>query len=177
MTSPALALDEFLRAPGLPATLDTMRARAKDSGYAWLLDQSDAAARHTQEYLRDLAHTNDGQVLPVPVTAQPDWVRLPLLATLADWIAGKARLCTHSPDPRRPRPVVAAAWKPGLIACKACVHLISLAPRSPKNWTCDGCGTVVDPDNDGRVWAAVASYGMLAYHFGACVGCRYWDEP
>ena len=42
------------------------------------------------------------------------------------------------PNPDRPEPVFAAAWKPGLIVCALCTPLLKLVGEADK--TCDGCG-------------------------------------
>lgn len=175
--APAIALDRLLRHPELPNHLDQARAHLRAAGYGWLLDQGDAAAHETHTHMRDLADHHHGEVIARPVDDHPEWVRLALISTLADWITGKARTCLHSPDPRRPQPVQAAAWKPGVIACRHCTHLFALPADSPKNWTCDCCGHVIDHSRGEKIWATAISCGLFMYQLGACIDCRYWNAP
>ncbi|MGC5012969.1 hypothetical protein ACLQ2R_19580 [Streptosporangium sp. DT93] len=171
----ALALDDLLGHPDLARVVEDARTHTEAAGYGWLLDQAGAATQHTQRILAAIAAEGGGDLLPVTFTQHPDWVRLGLLDSLATWITGQSSTCLHGPDPMRPQPVVAAAWKPGLIVCTACVRLLSLRKGSPKDRTCDGCGTVV-PDT-GDIWANATSYGEFVYRFGVCDGCRYWPVP
>ncbi|MEU6785915.1 hypothetical protein ABZ912_42570 [Nonomuraea angiospora] len=175
--APAIALDELLRRPDLPHQLNQAREALRAAGYGWLIDQGDAAVTDTHARLRDLVDRNGGAFVPTPVDQHPDWVRLPIFATLADWLAGRARTCIHNPTPRRPQPVHAAAWKPGLVTCNDCIALFLLRRDSPKNRTCDGCGYVIDPGRGEKIWPTVISCGVLSYQVAACADCLYWDTP
>jgi hypothetical protein len=103
----------------------------------------------------------------------PGWLRLPLLDTVTAWIDGRAATCRHQPDPHRPQPVVAAAWKPGLVVCPACTFLTALPRGSERDRTCDGCGRVcAGVEHDDGIWPGMVQLGPLVYQYGTCRDCR-----
>lgn len=168
----ALNIDAFLHQPHAAATIQACRDAAQAAGYGHLLDQADAAADHATAVTTAAARQHGATHINIHANSQPEWIRLTILETLVKWIAGKADTCPHSPTPVRPQPVIAAAWRPGLVACARCPHLLRLRPGSAKDRTCDGCGTVVF--EAGELWAATIVYGPLSFSFGACGACRFW---
>jgi hypothetical protein len=110
--------------------------------------------------------------------AVPDWMRLGSLDTFLHWVAGEARVCMHAPDPRRPEPVFAAAWKPGLVTCGRCAFLLKAVGDDDRR--CDCCGHLCagvdagDPICTTTVWL-----GALAYQAGVCGDCHtdFADPP
>lgn len=168
----ALAYDELLHHPDLADIVKDAQTRIHAAGYGWLLDQADAATRHTNDILTTAAAAHGNNILNLSLDQHPDWVRLGILDTLARWVTGQAATCVHAPHVMRPQPALAAAWKPGLIVCLACAHLLRLRRGSPKDRTCDGCGTVVP--STGAIWSTAASHGGFVYQVGVCEPCRYW---
>src|SRR5690349_12137455 len=82
-----------------------------------------------------------------------------------------ASTCRHSPDPNAPQPVFAAAWKPGLITCAGCVHLLSLRKGSAADSTCDACGhQCAGPEEGDGIYAAMVQVGPLVFQYGVCGG-------
>lgn len=165
----ALAFDDLLTDPRLGSVVDEMRAALP----AWLGDQFDAAADDTMTITRAMGQRLDGAKEGfLPATAVPDWLRLSLLSTLTDWILGKGETCRHNPHSDTPQPLLAAAWRPGLVACTECVHLFRLVPGSDKEATCDGCGhRCTGPDNDDGIHPAVIRCGLMVFQYGACRSC------
>ncbi|GGQ23673.1 hypothetical protein [Streptosporangium pseudovulgare] len=168
----AIALDDLAHHPDLAEILNTTRTAIRAAGYSWILDQADAAARDTCNTLTTAAAATGSTPLSLPLDQHPDWVRLGLLDALAAWITEQATTCLHQPHPARPQPVISAAWRPRLVVCSACAHLLRLPKGSAKDRTCDGCGQVV-PDH-GAIWSAAASHGGFVYQYGVCEPCRYW---
>lgn len=167
----ALALDDLL-ARASPADVEALRALVPTG----LLDQADAATAEVRGLLDRVTATGDlADRFDLPSGDHPSWVRLGLTTTLASWCTGMAATCLHGPHPSRPQPVHAAAWKPNLVACGECIHLLALPRNSDADRRCDGCGTVTaGPDIDGGIHQCMATVGALTYYFGACEGCRYW---
>jgi hypothetical protein len=167
MTSPAIALDETLRAltSGQLAELRAMMP-------AWLVDQADAAADQIRRALPD-AHAAGA---PLTVAEHPDWVRLAICDTFVTWWQGRHTTCTHAPHPLRPRPVASAAWKPGVVVCARCTHLLALPDGSTADRTCDGCGRIVAGHGDDLMYPCTVIAGILTYSVGACADCRYWPD-
>lgn len=140
-----------------------------------MADQLDAAAQQWQQAIARAAE--DGMLNErVVMTADqhPDWLRLGVLHTLAAWVDGTGSTCMHSPDPRRPMPVAAAAWKPDLVICTSCTHLLSL-PDNDTDRTCDACGRVTTgPEHDDSLTTGALTCGPLRYFFGVCRACEHW---
>lgn len=113
----------------------------------------------------------------LPRSGVDDWLRLGLLDTFCRWVAGTARTCLHMPEPRRPEPVWSCAWKPGLIVCSACLHLLKVFGDADK--VCDCCGHVCTGlENGDGIATLTVWFGGLAYQAGACTGCNpELDQP
>lgn len=166
-----LAVDELLRAPDAGDLLRVIR----DGVPPALLDQLDAAAAETRRGLQARAARLGHTAGAVPYAAHPAWATLGLLASVATWVAGRGRTCTHAPHPDRPRPVVSSAWRSALVTCVRCTHLHGLPNGSAADRTCDGCGTVTaGPEHDGGIVPALLSVGAFTYLLGVCAGCRWW---
>ena len=115
-------------------------------------------------------------MIPLGPAEHPDWVRLGLISAFMGWILGRSSTCLHNPDPRYPQPIAAAAWKPGLVVCGRCAHLLAIPRNSVKDRTCDGCGRVTTgPENDDGIWPNTIVHGPLVYSLGTCRDCLYWD--
>jgi hypothetical protein len=170
-----LALDDLLLSPDVAAVAASVRATAP----SWLLDQLDSAARDVEAGI-DLMCATGGAAgkRHVPVAAVPEWVRLGLLDTLVRWLTSRGATCMHSPVPSRPQPLHAAAWRPGLVACGACVHLLALPRGSDADRRCDGCGHLTTGVEHGDgIWPTAVAFGPLSYALGCCRDCRWYDEP
>lgn len=166
----AIWLDELLCRPELAPLVEKMRARTPQ----WFIDQADAAARDTVRGADALAEsygTAPGRILPADL---PDWLRLGMLQTVAEWITGSARTCLHNPDAWHPQPVAAAAWKPGLIVCAPCGFLLSVGHGTVRDRTCDGCGHVcAGVDKGDPIYPSAVTYGPVTYMVGTCTPCRF----
>ncbi|MBL7493884.1 hypothetical protein I6A60_31300 [Frankia sp. AgB1.9] len=161
----AVAMDDLL-AVMTPADFEDIRAAWTVAAPAHL-DQLDAAAAEALRAMRAYGNAHGVAERWTAVDGTPAWVRLGLLDTLAAWYAGRAATCRHIPDPRRPEPVFAAAWRPRLVACKACYPTL-FRLGGDADWTCDGCGRV---DRERGSGARVA-LGPFTFLFGICRGCR-----
>lgn len=179
MTSPnlgnaILAFDDLLHRPDIGAILTEAREVYKQTGHTWLLDQLDAAADQVYTGLERSSGTE--KMLHIPAPEHPGWIRLGLLTAFITWCSGKSATCLHDPHPMRPQPVAAAAWKPGLVVCARCQHLLELPKGSVKDRTCDSCGKVTaGVENDDPMWPIRVAKGPFIYLAGACRDCRYWD--
>lgn len=129
-------------------------------------DQAEAAGRETLELAKAVFGTkNIGNSVP-------DWMRLGLLDSLIKWATGQAKTCRHMPDCRRPEPVLSCAWKPGLVVCLPCAHLIHVTGDAAR--ICDCCGTLTP---EGGMFPLATVYGNFMYQAGACIDCKpgqYW---
>jgi hypothetical protein len=169
----ALALDELL------CKLTSEQLAALHAAVPpWFLDQADAAARDVRENWQ--AHHLAGgieQFVGLPTADYPEWVRLGVTDTLATWWLGRHTACMHDPHPMRPQPVHSAAWKPGLVVCARCAHLLAIPRNSATDRTCDGCGRVVAGVDDGDpMYPFAVNAGVLTYAVGACDDCRFWED-
>lgn len=173
-----LAFDELIQRPDIADVLMEMRSIVERSGYGWLLDQHDAAARDVYTRTMRITEQLGLDTMNRTPSEHPDWVRLGLLTALVTWCAGKADTCTHNPSPRQPQPVGSAAWKPGLVVCGACIRLLRIPRNSAKDRTCDACGTVVtgDVDKGEGIWPVQIVHGAFVYLAGVCRDCRYWED-
>lgn len=162
----ALALESLMLHPDY----DRFIAQVRQATPVALVDQLDAATTHATVVATTVAGRAGGYDIGAATAGDlPGWLRLGLLDALTQWADGKASTCRHSPDPDRPEPVLAAAWKPGLITCVRCAHLWSLGREA--NLTCDCCGRVCPTDGDG-VYPGVTQFGSLLFQYGTCVDCR-----
>jgi hypothetical protein len=135
---------------------------------AGLADQVHAALRAS------IAAVEAGQDTPVVGVAPhtvDDWIRLGALDTLVGWIGGSGKTCLHQPHWRRPQPVWSAAWRPGLVVCSNCLHLLQVVGDADR--TCDCCGRVCAGDDAGDpIYTTIVWCGALAYQCGTCADCR-----
>lgn len=107
----------------------------------------------------------------------PDWVRLAALETFAEWVTGRGRTCMHAPDPDRPQPVIAAAWRPGLVVCAECLHLLCGLSRT-EDARCDACGRVTTGvENRDGIRPYGTFIGPLTYRVGVCEDCFAMEFP
>lgn len=170
--NPTLALDALLTDPHFPQIAAKLEHLIPTS----FLDQVAAAGAHTS-VIRDkvsaLLDADPADSGWLPAAQVPDWIRLAAYDTLARWFAGTIDTCRHNPVPDHPQPVSAAAWKPGLIVCLACTHLLKCRPGSLEERTCDGCGhECTGPENDDGIWPALTQAGVLLYEYGVCGDCK-----
>lgn len=169
----AALLDELFRSGTTGPFVDACRAIAPP-GWA---DQVDAAVDELAEGVRRVdAAAADVHLLPY--SGYPAWVTLGLLQVLAEFATGTAATCIHQPTAAAPRPIHAAAWKPSLIVCSSCLHLLKLARSDVRDRTCDGCGhQCAGPEADDGIWSHVIVAGALTYSVGVCGGCRWTTTP
>jgi hypothetical protein len=172
-----LALDELITRTDIPPEARAELREWVEQQQPGLLDQSEAAAAAVDRGMRGAAAAMGHERLKMlPATQHPDWVRLGALNVLAVWAAGKARTCMHAPSPERPQPIVAAAWRPGVIACADCRHLFRLREGSEVAKTCDGCGRVTQGPPDDPIRTDILAVGELMFMFGVCRDCCYGME-
>lgn len=165
----ALQLDELLRHPDAERIIAHLTAATP----RWLTDQQNAASDDAGRILQLEAALLDTTAEHRAVADVPDWLRLDLLTTITAWTAGRAHTCTHDPHPARPQTVYAAAWRPGLIACGQCIHLVCLQPGSRADRRCDRCGRVTAGLDDGDgIHPIRLQYGPILYAAGACTDCH-----
>jgi hypothetical protein len=135
-----------------------------------LRDQLDAARAEARAALRRMAPLLGADESPDIDT--PEWARLGMLRTYVRWGAGRGSTCLHAPTATRPEPVVAAAWRPDLVACSRCPHLLLLRHASVADRSCDGCGRpVAGAEHGDGLTPAVVGYGPLNWLFGSCADC------
>lgn len=164
-----LAADDLITHPDAARLLTALRAQVP----RWLRDQLDAATTTVHDGLHAAATATGARHRALPAADHPAWLRLGMLSALAAWCTGDGTTCMHSPHPHRPRPVVAAAWRPDLIVCCACTHLLDLG--GVRDRLCDGCGHVcAGPDHADPIHPLLITAGPLQYLAGVCTGCRYW---
>lgn len=163
----ALLLDNLLC-----SDFATLQHLAEQAAASPLADQISAAARHVRQSICDGARDHGFAYLERPACDVPEWVRLGLLDAFAAWVGGHADTCQHQPTYRRPQPVVAAAWRPGVIACGQCTHLFLLPRHRDNDRRCDGCGRITTgPENSDGIRPNVAALAGFAYMFGTCAEC------
>jgi hypothetical protein len=127
---------------------------------AALLDQIGAAAADLGRRVRTLAA--DRGLPLVDVRADP-WARGILAHLAAAALAGRLEGCPHV---RSPRPVVTAAWRPGVVTCGPCSGVFSLAHDPTADATCDRCKRVVQP-----IYPSIVAAGPLLLLAGLCKQC------
>ncbi len=168
----ALAIDELLTNPRYARFAQW----AYENTPVDVRDQFDAAGAHAT-YITDVvgvamgADPRDGGWAP---SAQfPDWMRLGAFDAIALFLSGQHDTCIHNPQPDRAQPIVAAAWKPGMVTCPQCVILLNCKPESVADRTCDACGHVCEgPDVDDGIHPGVTRVGVLVYQYGVCRRCK-----
>jgi hypothetical protein len=137
----------------------------------WLQDQSDAAIGGTAAILDRISNIDNRKRAAKTDDEIPDWIRLGVLDTWVNYCIGSADTCIHSPVFHRPQPVFAMAWKPGLVVCGQCLHLVKAAGVADK--TCDGCGRIcAGPEHGDGIYPGAIQFGPMAWHYGACESCH-----
>lgn len=166
----ALAFEELLLHP----RFGEMVRQLRDIMPTAFRDQIDAATDQTHDGLHQMSrHLQAGQVTGVRADRVDDWLRLGVIDALTAHCAGTADTCMHSPHPDFPQPLLAAAWKPGLVVCAGCVRLLSLPKHGAANFTCDGCGHVCAGEAAGDpLFIGAVQLGPLLYQFGTCAACQ-----
>lgn len=102
----------------------------------------------------------------------PEWLRRKLLHTLAAWDIAQASTCLHDPSPKRPEPVFAVAWKPRLVVCAHCQHLLQPTTRE-MDTCCDRCGHIcAGVDAADPIYPIAVVYNQLSFRAGVCTGCK-----
>jgi hypothetical protein len=155
-------LDELLRNM-TDEDLDEVR-RHISPGFS---DQVTAAADQAMKYAQTASGAQPGAV---PQDQIPAWIRLGALDAVLGWLDRTGRTCMHDPDPLKPSPVYAAAWRPGLVTCMECTHL--LEPRGKAAFICDCCGHQCDEDAGDPIWPGMLGLGGMTFEFGCCTDCR-----
>lgn len=157
-----------------PALAGLAEAIARSAPVGWR-DQHAAArsqAVRGNQRLRDAGVYRDGgRFAPGEV---PDWIRLGLLRELVGWCHARGSTCMHSPRAQAPQPVLAAAWRPGLVICMHCPHLLRANSRE-QDRTCDGCGWIA-PEGSRAIHPGQTQAGPFCYVYGMCQGC-YFGPP
>ncbi len=138
-----------------------------------VVDQLDAASRDSINATR-LAYRAGGQQQIEESLNDwsefPEWIRLQLADTFLAWSEGTGTTCLHDPTPQRPQPVIAAAWRPRLVVCGACTHLLRCTGAADR--TCDGCGRVVAGLDQGDPMRTITvMFSALAFQVGVCHDC------
>jgi hypothetical protein len=134
-------------------------------------DQRDAAASHAHSIQTYVAQLYGMSHVRGYYRDYPDWIRLGVSQTVAEWVTGKGRTCLHAPTIRKPQPVFTAAWKPGLVVCQPCCHLLQFRHGSVKDRTCDRCGHVVSGKPPDLISAHSIRLGSVTWMYGLCAGC------
>jgi hypothetical protein len=154
--------------------LDAARKRAPVD----YMDQLNAAERESARYVRDALASGDLLNERVLSAADnPPWVRRPMFEAMITWVIGLGKVCVHNPSSRRPQPVYAAMWRPGVVVCAHCTPLLSMPGRglSVQDRTCPGCKRITGgPDSDELHLHGVQS-SVMTFAFTVCTACRYWD--
>lgn len=131
------------------------------------LAQRDATLEALTEAFVD---RHGGQIRLVEHSKISDWIRLGAVSALAQWVAGESKSCMHIPSPRNtPFPVIAAAWKPGLVVCPQCQHLIA-GLSAEEEMRCDCCGRITTME-EGGIYPLSISTGAIMYRAGSCASC------
>jgi hypothetical protein len=134
----------------------------------------DSASRETYQRLEG-AGAVGGRVAPLRSDAPlPKWLRISIQETLLTWGAGRGRTCLHDPTMERLVPVFSAAWKPWLVVCPECTHMLTVrgGRGSEEDNTCDACRRLVSRTGDDFLQPSMVTVGPLTYMFGACKTCR-----
>ena len=130
----------------------------------------------TADQLRAASRTPEpaepvGGLVGEPVTT-PDhptpWLAEQIRTLLAALVTGKGQICPHIGT--SPRVVHAAVWRPGVLACPTCRHLLDPGPLEEN--TCDRCRTLTPNLNP-----AMAAIGPVILAFGLCDTCADVIDP
>ncbi|WP_165938571.1 hypothetical protein [Parafrankia sp. BMG5.11] len=162
----AVALSDFLTTI-TPADLAAMRGHL-DALVPGFLDQADAAAAEVEGQMQQRAAGAGALFRRATADEVPEWVRVGAAEALLMFCTGSAVTCRHSPDPARPEPVFAAAWRPGVISCAACCgYLFRLS--GDRDRTCDQCGRI---ERERGIYPCQTALGLVSFRFGLCHDCR-----
>ncbi len=165
MTSPAEVLDEMLAAltPEVAAALRTTIP-------VDVRDQVDAASAEISQSVGRLGAHLGAEPIGLPAwAALPAWLRLDVTSTLVSFAAGTGSTCMHAPHLGRAEPLHAAVWKPGLVTCMSCSHLLEV--HGPAAHTCDACGRVCPPTHEDGVRLVALAVGPVLFVTGCCSDC------
>ena len=131
-----------------------------------------AAARSNSENLYGKKYP----LMSSPSSEVPAWARLSALDALGAFVGGSAHTCSHKLDPRRPQPILAAAWMPGLVTCAACTDFFA-GIDDEADATCDGCGHLCTGTEVGDgIRPMSLTLGYLTFMLGLCERC-YLEWP
>lgn len=136
---------------------------------AFTRDQIQAAVQEMDGLADRLAGDSECTTADVP-----DWVRLGHLDVFLKWMKGDARTCLHAPHPDRPEPLFAVAWRPGIVVCRQCPHMLKVTGKKDK--TCDACGHVCTGEDGDTIRSLMLQSGLLTYMAGACRDCAPADD-
>lgn len=168
MTTPTLALEALMTHPRFPEIAAQIRATLPSH----LVDQADAAASDTDGVMVALTSLFGGRTGAATPGQLDGWLRLGVLDTWVGFMANRAATCRHNPHPLRPQPVFAAAWKPGLVTCAACVNLFRLPPGAAADMTCDACGRICGGGDTGDpIHPSLVQFGPMVFQYGTCPDC------
>jgi hypothetical protein len=153
-----------------PDTAEVLWKLGQEKGGTAWNDQADAAGGEALQIATAIAElvspAGSVHAAAQAVADTPEWVRLGMLDTQLAWLAGLARTCMHDPHSDRPEPVFAAAWKPRLVVCSGCRHLLDAVASEA---ICDGCGR--DTTGEGISTTTVMPGNGLCYLVGTCEDC------
>jgi hypothetical protein len=167
MSRLALAMDEFFTwLESLPRD-EALRMIREMPPSAGNLDEQLSAATVDAYRVAELLVGDNSD----PAGDAPGWARLGGFDAIATWLQGDSRTCMHDPNLFRPTPVFAAAWRPELIVCGACMHLLR-PPNPTADATCDGCGYICSGvDADDPIFPSTFVVGPLNFVMGLCGRC------
>lgn len=157
----ALALDDVLLSL-CPHDVATLAAAPDPTGIA---AQIRAAGGQQHEQLRALADAHGLSTRRDSPADVPEWLRLGAVQAFAEYALGQSRTCMHAPTLRRPQPVHAVAWRPGLVTCTGCTALLKAIGAEDRR--CDRCGRIGD-----LIWPTTVQLGPLSYSVGECPDCH-----
>lgn len=167
-----LTLDRALHDPLFASVLAQRSGRTS----GWFADQVAAAGREAVAVsARVVAHGKFDKLTEGHTCDLPAWLRLGAFTALVEWTLGQGSTCLHAPDAKRPEPVYAVAWRPGLVTCSRCMHLFALRHASERDRMCDACGKVVAGiAADDPIRPSMVHIANLTYSVGTCREC-VWD--
>lgn len=151
------ALLDYMDHPAVKAIMDTPERRQRLAAMAAMIESEVDSANE--------AGGSGGPTAPVEV---PDWIRLGMIAVATAWVADEVRTCMHNLRPDGAVPGWAVAWKPDLVVCPECLHLLEAG--GVEEFRCDCCGRISLPKAGGVGYTTVATDSLL-YRAGACPSC------
>jgi hypothetical protein len=157
-----------------PAEMIRAVRAARGALPARMVESFDSASRDTYQRLAGTeAHGMSAARIPNDAPL-PAWLRISIQETLLTWSTDRGRTCRHGPSLMRPVPVFSAAWKPWLVVCSECTHMLTVpgGRGSQEDNTCDACRRVATRAGGDIIQPAMVTVGPLTYMFGACKTCR-----